>query len=169
MRIFKRTSKRVGAGAGAILLAAALLASAALALTPAQTREGYVAQVEPICKKNTEANERILQGVRKKIQDGKLKVAAGQFTRAATAFEKAVVELRGVQQPVEDSAKLTKWLKKLDVEVELLRSIGKALKNGNKTQAQTYSVKLTHNGNLANSAVLGFDFDHCLIDSSKFT
>lgn len=169
MQIFNRTSKRLGVGAGAILLIGALLASAALAVDPAtQTRESYVAQVEPICKKNTKANERILEGVRKKIQEGKSKAAGGQFTQAAIAFEKAVGEIRAVPQPAEDSAKLTKWLKKLDVEAELLRKIGKALKAGQKGRAQSYFTKLTSNGNLANSTVLSFEFDHCLIDSSKF-
>jgi hypothetical protein len=170
MQIVNRTLKRAGGGAGVLLLAAALVASAAFAVVaPEQTREAYVAQVEPICKKNTQANERILKGVRKKIQQGKTKAAAGQFTQAAAAFKKAVVELRAVPQPPEDSAKLTKWLKKLDVEAELLGNIGKALKDGNKGQAQSYFAKLTSNGNLANSTVLGFDFNHCLIDSSKFT
>jgi hypothetical protein len=52
--------------------------------------------------------------------------------------------------------------------VGLLRDIGKALKNGDKIKAQTLSVRLTHNSNQANNAVLGMGFDYCLIDSSKF-
>jgi chaperonin cofactor prefoldin len=169
VEIVKRTSRRVGTALAVGVVATAALAGGALAIDPAQTRESYVAQVEPICEKNTAANERILQGVRKKIKDGKLNLAAAQFTRAATAFEKAVTELRAVQQPSADIAKLTKWLRQLDAETELLRKIGKALREGEKTQAQAYSLKLTHNGNLANNLVLGFGFRHCLIKSSKFT
>jgi len=153
----------------AALALTALAASAAFALTsPTQTREGYVAQVEPICKQNTKANEQILAGVRKQIKQGKLDAAAGKFGKAATAFAKAVRQLKAVPQPAADAAKLTKWLGILDDETKLLREIGKALAAGNKGKVQMLYVRLTHNGNLANNAVLGFDFDHCLIESSKF-
>jgi hypothetical protein len=147
-----------------------LLASAALALGAAeQTRETYVAQVEPICKTNTKANEQILTGVRQKIKKGQLSVAAGQFTKASGAFGKAVKQIKAVPQPAADQAKLAKWTGYLEGETKLLGEIGKALKGGNKSKAQTLSIKLTHNGNLANNAVLGFDFNYCLIDSSKFS
>jgi hypothetical protein len=157
-------------GGIAALLVLALGSTGALAVTSAeQTRETYVAAVEPICKTNTKSNERILSGAEKKVKEGKLKVAAGQFTKAAGAFAKAVKQIKAVPQPVADKAKLGKWTKYLEAETKLLSEIGKALKSGNKTKAQTLSVKLTHNGNLANNAVLGFDFDYCLIDSSRFS
>lgn len=153
----------------ALALVAVLAATAFAATSPTQTRETYVTAVEPICKKNTKANEAILKGVRKQIKEGKLAVAAGKFTRAATAFGRAVNELRAVPQPPADAAKLTKWLSYLDKETKLLREIGKALKNDQKTRAQTLSVQLTRNGNVANNQVLGFEFDYCLIDSSRFS
>ena len=152
------------------LLAAALLAAGALAVTsPEQTREGYVAKVEPLCKANTKSNEKILAGVRSKIKSGQLSVAAGQFTKASTAFGKAVVQIKAVPQPVTDATKLGKWITALEGETKLLSEIGKALKGGDKGKAQSLSVKLTHNGNVANNAVLGFDFNYCLIDSSRFS
>lgn len=157
------------AAIAAALALTALLASTAFAVTsPTQTREGYVAQVEPICKQNTKANEQILAGVRKQIKQGKLDAAAAKFGKAATAFAKAVKQLKAVPQPVADSAKLGKWLKALEDETKLLRDIGKALSAGNKGKVQALYVRLTHNGNIANNQVLGFDFDYCLIDSSKF-
>jgi hypothetical protein len=148
----------------------AILASATIALAATeQTRETYVAQVEPICQRNTQSNEQILAGVRKKIKQGQLKVAAGQFTKAASAFGKAVTQIKAVPQPPADAAKLKKWTGYLEGETKLLSEIGKALKANNKSRAQTLSVKLTHNGNLANNAVLGFEFNYCLIDSSRFS
>ena len=169
MKTLSRSSK-LFATAAAALFAVALLASGALAVTsPDQTREGYVAKVEPICKANTKANEAILDGVRKKIQKGQLKVAAGQFAKAATAFGKAVKQLRAVPQPVADKVKLEKWLGYLDDETKLLGEISQALKADKKTKAQSLSVRLTHNGNLANNTVLGFEFNYCLIDSSRFS
>ena len=169
MKIASRSSK-VAATTAIALFAAALLSAGALGVTPAeQTRESYVAQVEPLCKKNTKSNEQILTGVRKTIKKGQLQVAAGQFTKASTAFGKAVKQIEAVPQPAADTAKLKKWLGYLNGETKLLGEIGKALKAGNKSKAQTLSVKLTHNGNLANNAVLGFDFNYCLIDSSRFS
>jgi len=151
----------------AVLLAAALLAGSAAATE--QTRESYVAQVEPICKVNTKANEKILAGSRREIKEGRLKVAAGQFGRAATAFGKAVNQIRAAPQPSADEARLAKWLGYLDRETGLLREIGKALKAGNKHRVQALSVRLTQNGNLANDTVLGFGFNYCLIKQSRFS
>jgi hypothetical protein len=169
MRLERRSSTLVIATAAA-LLCAALCGGAALAVTSAeQTRESYVAQVEPICKSNTEANERILAGVRREIKQGKLKLAAGQFKQAAAAFGRAVKQIAAVPQPAADKAKLSKWLGHLGDEQTFLAEIGKALKEGKKTKAQGLSVRLAHNGNLANNAVLGFEFDFCLIRQSRFS
>lgn len=169
MQIINRSTK-LAVTAALALFTTALLAAGALAVTsPDQTRESYTAAVEPICKTNTKANEQILSGVRKKIQKGQLSVAAGQFTKAATAFGKAVKQIKAVPQPPADTAKLAKWHAALEGETKLLSDIGKALKAGNKGKAQTLSVQLTRNANTANNAALGFDFDYCLIDSSKFS
>ncbi len=164
----RRTPKILAAAAAAALIAMALLCAAAPAATE-QTRESYVAQVEPICKVNTKANEQILSGVRREIKKGKLKLAAGQFARASAAFGRAVKQIRAVPQPPADTAKLSKWLGYLDQETKLLGEIGKALKAGNKPRVQTLSVRLTANGNLANNTVLGFEFNYCLIKSSRFS
>lgn len=170
MKTVTSSSKLLASSAAALLVVLALGAGAALGVTsPDQTREGYVAQVEPTCKKNTKANERILAGVEKKVKQGKSKVAARQFTQAAAAFRKAVKQIKAVPQPVADKAKLRKWIGYLEDETTLLSEIGKALKANKKSKAQTLSVKLTHNGNLANNAVLTFEFDYCLIDSSRFS
>jgi hypothetical protein len=169
LEIFKRISRRAGGAAGAAFLATVLLATAAMAVGAEPTRESYTAQVEPICKKNTESIERTLKGVRKQITKGELKAAAGKFTKAANAFEAATKQLEGVPKPVEDTAKLTKWIKQLETGTGLLRKISAALKADKKAKVSSYSAKLTTNSNVANSLVLGFDFDYCLVDSSKFT
>jgi hypothetical protein len=167
MQINLRISRMFGA-ATMVLIAAGALAALAVA-APEQTRESYVAQVEPICKTNTKANERILAGVEKKVKEGKLKVAAGQFTQAAAAFGKAVKQLRAVPQPTADKAKLTEWLGYLGGEQKLLGEIGKALKAGKKSQASRLGVLLEHNGRQANNTVLAFEFNYCLIDQSRFS
>ena len=46
-------------------------------------RQTYKAEVEPICKVNSKANEKILKGVRQLVKAGKLDAAAKQFRAAA--------------------------------------------------------------------------------------
>jgi hypothetical protein len=169
MQFDRRISKLALTTVAALLAVALATAGAFAATSPDQTRDSYLTRVEPICKQNTKANEKILAGVRSKIKKGRLGVAARQFTRASGAFGKAVRQLRAVPQPPADATKLNKWLGYLQTEKKLLGEIGKALRAGKKSKAQTLSVRLTHNGNLANNVVLGFDFDYCLIDSSKFS
>jgi hypothetical protein len=155
------------------ILAAALLAFLAIGVNLAAaeevTRDTYTAAVEPICKVNTEANEKILKGVRQEVQKGKLKPAGAKFAKAAAALKKAYGQLKAVPQPAADSAKLGKWLSYVKTEADLFESAAKALKAENKTKAQGYVVKLTHNANLANLQVLAFNFRYCKLEPSKFT
>src|ERR1043166_7109340 len=76
------------------IAAVAVLSTTALAaVDPGQSRESYVDQVEPICKTNTEANSKILKGVRAKVRDGKLKAAAAQFAKAAGGLRETLTQL----------------------------------------------------------------------------
>jgi hypothetical protein len=166
MQINRRFSKTLAAVLTAALTAALLAAGAVGA---EQTRESYVAQVEPICKKNTKANEQILAGVEKTIRKGKLSVAAGKFSRAAGAFGKAVNEIRAVPQPSADAAKLNKWIGYLKKEKDILASMSKALKKEQKGKVRSLSIELDRNGRKANNVVLTFEFDYCLIESTRFS
>ena len=94
----------------ALSLTAMLLFAVAAPLALALTRDEYKAQVEPICKKNSEANDKILKTVRKEVKENKLKTAGANFIQASTALKKTYNELKAVEQPAEDAAKLTKWL-----------------------------------------------------------
>jgi len=133
------------------------------------TRESYKEAVEPICKSNTQADEKILRGVEGKVKAGKLKVAAKQFSRAATALRKALGQLKAVPQPPADEAKLAKWLKYIGTEVELFQRTAKKLNAGDKAGAESMSVRLNHTANQANNVVVGFEFHYCRAEPSKFT
>jgi hypothetical protein len=154
----------------ALSLAAVLLAIAApLALGAEQTREGYVAAVEPNCKATTHASEKILKGVQAEVKAGKLGPAAAQFFKAATALKKTLGQLKAVPQPAADAAKLTKWLGDIEGEAKLFEATAKKLKAGDKVGAQRMAILLTHEANLANDEVLVFDFKYCRAEPSKFT
>lgn len=155
------------------VLTAVVMALTALAAPFAQaaeiTRDEYKEQVEPICKANVQANEKILKGVRAKVKAGKLKAAGTQFSQAANALHKAVVQLKAVPQPTADEARLAKWLKYVQEEEGLFRKTASKLKAGDKNGAQAMVIRLTHNANQANNQVLPFEFKYCRFEPSKFT
>jgi hypothetical protein len=168
MKTVSRSSKLFASGFAALLVLA-LGASAALGVTSAeQTREAYVAAVEPICKTNTKTSERLLGGVKKLVKEDKLKVAASKVSAAVVSGSATVKKLKKVPQPAADAPKLQKWLGFLEAEQKLLTELSKALKSENKASVQRLTVKLTQNGNLANNSVLAFEFKYCLIPTSQF-
>jgi hypothetical protein len=132
-------------------------------------RAEYVARVEPICKVNVEANQKIFKGAKEEVKAGELKQGATHFARAATALNKTIKQLQAVPQPAPDAAKLSKWLGYLKSESSYFQKIAKALAQNDKYKAQNLSVKLNRNSNLANNTVLAFGFDYCKIDSSRFS
>ena len=133
------------------------------------TRESYKAAVEPICKTNVQANERILKNVRGNVKAGKLTLAASQFTKAATALHKAIGKLKAVPQPTADQAKLAKWLKYIEEEENFFKQIAKKLKAGDKNGATAMQIRLSHTANQANNQVLAFEFKYCRVEPSKFS
>jgi hypothetical protein len=157
----------------AALIAAAVVAAAvafsALASAAEVTRDSYREAVEPICKTDTQANERILAGVKQEVRSGKLKPAAAQFAKAAKALNAAVAELRGVPQPPADTARLQKWLGKVTVEAGLFERVAKKLAAGDKAGAQKLVVKLSTQANAANNVVIPFQFQYCRLEPSRFT
>lgn len=150
-------------------VAAILVLVAAVPSSAAETtREAYVAAVEPICKANTEANERILDGVRQKVTAGKLDVAARQIAAAAKALKKTRAKLLQVPQPAEDATTLTKWLDYVKTEVELFEATSRKLANGEKNAASRMVIRLRVNANKTNNQVLDFEFRYCKFQPSKF-
>jgi len=160
--------KRIFGAIGAFAMAWALLA-APVAQAVEMTRESYKEAVEPICKTNTQANERILKGVRRDVKEGKLKLAGSKFAKAATALHKTLLQLKAVEKPPADTARLEKWLSYVNLEVTLFQKTAKKLKEENKAGAQAMVIRLTHNANQANNQVLAFEFHYCRFEPSKFT
>jgi hypothetical protein len=155
-------------GLGLALALAALLVVPAAAAGAELTREEYVAELEPICKANTQANLRILKGVKGQVQRGKLVPAGKRFIRASGALGRSVTQMAKVPKPSGDAIKLNRWFGFLRNEKEYLRRIGKALKQKNKLAAQKQAIQLNRNNNKANNTVISFGFKECRIDSSKF-
>jgi len=145
------------------------LGLASVAVAAEISRDEFVARAEPICRADTEANRRIFKGAKDEVKAGKLSRASVHFTRGAAALGKAIAQLKALPRPTADAAKLVRWLGYLEAEQELLVRIARALAHGDKAKAQTLSVRLNRNSNLANNTVLAFGFDYCRIDPSRFS
>jgi hypothetical protein len=159
-----RTITAAGALAALLLLSVTSMAFADLT----EERQAYKAQAEPICKRNREANERVLKGVKKNIRSEKLKLAATQFAKGAAALKKARAQLAAVPKPAADSARLTKWLGYIKSEIELFEQVSKKLEAGEKSQAQRMAIQLTSTVNRANNSVLPYEFNYCKVQTSQF-
>ncbi len=142
---------------------------ASLALAAEVTRDSYKEAVEPICKVNAKANERILGSVRSEVKAGKLKSAAAKFSKAAAALKATIKQLQGVPQPSADEARLAKWLRYVGTEASIFESAAKKLRAGNKGGASSDVVKLTHNATQANNVVIPFEFHYCKFEPNKYT
>jgi hypothetical protein len=150
------------------LVAVLALLGAVPSLAAEATRDSYKEAVEPICKANTEANEKILKGVRAEVKAGKLKAASKKFFAAARALKRTRAQLLAVPRPSEDAARLTKWLGYVKTEVQLFEAVGRKLANGESTSAQKMVVRLVSNARQANNQVLDFEFRYCRFQPSKF-
>lgn len=153
----------------AVAVCASLLPASAVFAAEEPTRAEYKADVEPICKVNTKANENILAGVEGKVKQGKLKQAGRQFTRAATALKGTLRQLKAVPKPPADEARLTEWLKRVEKQQVLLKEIGQALIAENRRRAETLSVKLVSGARNTNALVVSFGFNYCRFETSDFT
>jgi hypothetical protein len=161
----KLTPTAAPAALGAALVA--VLALAALVVAPASaeapTRDQYVQSAEPICKRNTLANQRLLRGVRRLIQRNQLRPASRRFARASQAFGRAVRQLTRLPRPVDDRPTVARWIKLLRKQTAYLSHIARALRAGNRFKSQRISVLLLRNANQANNAVLRFGFHWCRV------
>lgn len=148
--------------------AVVVLAGAAPSMAAEATPETYKEEAEPICKVNTEANEKILKGVRAKVKAGKLDVAAKQFRSAARALKGTRAQLLQIPKPAADATRLTKWLGYVKTEVQLFEAVAKKLSNDEVTSAQKMVVRLVSNARQANNQVLDYEFRYCRLQPSKF-
>jgi hypothetical protein len=156
-------------GVVAFCVAALLAPLVTQAFAAEATRESYREAVEPICKANTEANERILAGVRREVRGGKLGPAAARFAKAARALKATVRELEAVPPPPADRARLTRWLGQISTEASLFESVAAKLRAGQKAQAEKIVVKLTNDADRANNMVIAFEFEYCRFEPARFT
>lgn len=155
-------------GPFAAIVVALLLAAAPLAHGEEQTRAGYRAQVEPICKRDTQRSKRILRGAERRIKKQKLVPAGRQFLRVSRTFGQAIGQIVRVPRPPADEARLQKWFKFLRLVKARLRQLGKHLVRKQRTKATHTSVRLERASNSANNISFPFGFRACRLSRDHF-
>jgi ribosomal 50S subunit-recycling heat shock protein len=156
----------------ALVIAATLLAavSASAEILPGTvpTRAEYVAEVEPVCQKNTDSNKPILKAARQKVNAKNLKGAGADFFKVSANFGKALKAIEAVPRPTEDSARLEKWFQFLRIVKTNLRMVGKALKEENKVKAAHEKIRAERSSNAANNVSFVFGFSACRLSPAQF-
>lgn len=133
-----------------------------------QTRESYVAQVEPICKRDKAAGEQILSGTKDDIKQGRLTLAGRQLIKASNRFGDTIRQLVAVPRPPADEAKLQKWFKFLRIVKTRLGTTGKLYKEGKELEATHESIRAEKSGNAANNVSFAFGFRECRLSRSRY-
>lgn len=146
-------------------IALATLAVASAAAGEEQTREGYKAQVEPLCKANRSVNERIMSGARKRIKMNRLVPVGKQFIRLSESFGKLLKQLAPVPAPPADSRRVSRWLKFMRLTKARLRQVGKYFKQGERIKATHASIQAERSGISANNISIVFHFRYCRFSS----
>jgi hypothetical protein len=152
----------------ATTLAVAASAHATIAPGAIPTRAEYVAEVDPICEKNTNSNKPILKNARQSVNARNLQAAGADFARVAANFGKALKSIEAVPRPTEDSARLEKWFGFLKTVQTNLSKVGKALKEEDKVKAAHEKIRAERSSNAANNVSFVFGFRSCRLTPSQF-
>lgn len=145
----------------AAIVLVTLFAVAPISNAEEQTRESYVAQVEPICKTNRDANERIMAGAKERVNKGKLELAGKQFIRVSESFGGLIKQLVAVPPAAADSHRVDRWLEAMGLLKSRLRNVGKYFKAGEKIKATHESILAERSGISANNISIVFHFQYC--------
>jgi hypothetical protein len=154
--------------AAAVVVATLVVAVPAFGIGEPPTDEEYVAAVEPICKRDREAGERILRGARDNINRKRFGVAGNQLIRASKRFGTTIGQLVEVPRPPAKEEKLQKWFGFLRLVKVRMAKTGKLYKAGKELEATHESIKAERSGNAANNVSFSLGFRYCRLSRSRF-
>lgn len=153
------------------VLTAVALAAASPAVAGAEEppdRDGYVTELEGICKPRALATQRAMKGARADMSAERFVVAATKFAAADRIFGGTVKRISAVPRPPDDVARLRKWFGYLNRQQDYLGRIVAELRADRGVPAQRLVSRFIHNGNLANEVVLAFGFEYCAFKFSRY-
>lgn len=141
--------------------AVALLVAVPIASGEEQTRESYKAQIEPICKANRAANERIMDGAQKRVNRDEFVAVGKQFIRVSGSFGNLIGKLVGVAPPIGDERRVERWLEQMRLLKTRLRQTGKYYKEGEDIKAAHEAILAERSGISANNISIVFKVRYC--------
>jgi hypothetical protein len=150
-------------------VAALALAVPAFGIAEPPSEGEYVGAVEPICKRDKEAAERILRGARDNIREGRLRAAGEQLIRASRRFATTIGQLVEVPRPPTVEEKLQKWFRFLRKVRDRLRQTGVYLREGRRLAATHEQIRTERSGNAANNVSFSLGFRECRMSRSRFS
>ena len=152
---------------GAALLLA-LTAAPASSVTAELTRPAYVAQLEKICKPDSEATRRAVRGTKADVRSERLRRAAAKVSKAKRIFAGTVRSIATVPRPAADKTTLDRWFAALRREAAALGRTAAALRAEDIPRFQRVWADFIHEGNKANNVVVSFGFNYCAFKPSRF-
>ena len=144
-----------------VALGLALLIAAPLAGAEEQTRESYKAAIEPLCRANREANEKIMDGARQRINKKEFGPVGKQFIRVSASFGSLIRQLVVVPSPSADEHRVDRWLEQMRLAKTRLRNTGKYYKEGEEIKAAHESILAERSGIAANNISIVFKVRYC--------
>lgn len=157
-----RVSREMKGTPGILAVLAAMLAVAPLAHGEGeQTRETYKERVEPVCKANRAANERIMAGARRRIRKKQFVAVGKQFVRVSGSFGKLARRLRPIPPPVDYERTVSRWLKFMRLIKLRLLKVGKLYKAREEIKAAHMSILAERAGVSANNISIAFKVREC--------
>lgn len=143
---------------------AALVATLAVAL-PAhgaeRTKESYTERIEPLCKANRIANERIMSGARQRIKRKQFVPVGKQFVRVSGSFGKLIRRLAPVPPPTGYERTVQRWIKFMRLVKRRLFVVGKLYKAGEDIKAAHVSILAERAGISANNISIALKVREC--------
>jgi hypothetical protein len=144
----------------------ALSGPAAAADTP--TRPAYVAQLERICKPDSQATQRAVRGTRADVRFERFRRAAAKVAEARRIFIGTVRSISRVPRPVADRDTLARWFAALRREARALGRTTGSLRSEDVARFQRVWADFIHVGNKANNVVVSFGFNFCAFKPTRF-
>jgi hypothetical protein len=150
---------------------AVLLAASPMALAEGEllTRDGYVKELEGMCKPRAKATQKAMKGVRTDIRyEDRLPIAVRKFDKAAEIFGGTIEQIAEVPRPAADVARLEEWFEYLNRQEQFLLEITDQLRVSHTIKAQRLTGRFITNGKKANNVTLAFGFDYCSFKFSRY-
>jgi hypothetical protein len=127
----------------------------------AQTRESYKTAIEPLCRTNREAAERIMEGAQRRIDKHEFTAVGKQFIRVSVSFGGLIPRIAAVPRPLGDEHRVDRWLEQMRLLRSRLRNTGKYYKAGEDIKAAHETALAQRSAIAANNISIVFKVRYC--------